>query len=88
MRLGTGGNVTLVRRAQPVCPALMQSARVTRQVVLDAIINPDGAIGAITVLKSTNEAFAQSAIQAVTQWRYTAIGFQGILTVSVNFTLT
>jgi len=80
--------VTLVRRVQPVYPAVMQSARVTGQVVLDAIINPDGTIGDITVLKSTNEAFAQSAIQAVKQWRYTAIGFQGILTVTVNFTLT
>ena len=87
MRLGTGGNVTLVRRVQPVYPALLQSARVAGQVVLDAIINPDGTIGAITVLKSTNEAYAQSAIQAVKQWRYTAIGFQGILTVTVNFTL-
>ena len=88
LRLGAGGNVTLVRRVQPVYPAVMQSARVTGQVVLDAIINPDGTIGDITVLKSTNQAFAQSAIQAVKQWRYTAIGFQGILTVTVNFTLT
>jgi TonB family protein len=88
VRLGAGGNVTLVKRVQPVYPAVMQSARVTGQVVLDAVINPDGTIGDITVLKSTNEAFAQSAIQAVKQWRYTAIGYQGILTVSVNFTLT
>jgi len=88
VRLGAGGNVTLVRRVQPVYPAVMQSARMTGQVMLDAIINPDGTIGDITVLKSTNEAFAQSAIQAVKQWRYTAIGFQGILTVTVNFTLT
>jgi TonB family protein len=88
VRLGAGGNMTLVKRVQPVYPAVMQSARVTGQVVLDAIINPDGTIGDITVLKSTNGAFAQSAIQAVKQWRYTAIGFQGILTVSVNFTLT
>lgn len=88
VRLGAGGNVTLVRRVQPVYPAVMQSAHVTGQVVLDAIINPDGTIGDITVLKSTNQAFAQSAMQAVKQWRYTAIGFQGILTVTVNFTLT
>jgi TonB family protein len=66
-----GGNLTLVRRVQPVYPAVMQSAHVTGQVVLDAIINPDGNIGDITVLKSTNEAFAQSAIQAVKQWRAT-----------------
>jgi len=88
VRPGAGGNVTLVRRVQPVYPPVMQSARVAGQVVLDAIINPDGTIGDISVLKSTNEAFAQSAIQAVKQWRYTAIGFQGILTVTVNFSLT
>ena len=87
MRFGSGGQLTLVKRVQPIYPALMQSARMTGQVVLDAIIHPDGTIGNITVLRSTNDAFAQSAIAAVKQWRYTAPGFEGILTVSVNFTL-
>jgi len=68
-------------------PTLMQSARISVQVVLDAIIHPDGTIGDVTILRSTNEAFAQSAIAAVKQWRYTAPGFEGILTVSVNFTM-
>lgn len=87
VRLGSGGNLTLVKRVQPIYPTLMQSARMSGQVVLDAIINPDGTIGDVTVLRATNDAFAQSAIAAVKQWRYTAPGFQGILTVSVNFTL-
>jgi len=87
VRLGTGGALTLIKRVQPVYPAMMQQARMAGQVVLDAIIHPDGTIGDITVLKSTNEAFAQSAIAAVKQWRYSAPGFEGILTVSVNFTL-
>jgi TonB family protein len=87
VRLGTGGNLTLIKRVTPIYPTLMQSARMTGQVVLDAIIHPDGTIGDVTVLRSTNDAFAQSAIAAVKQWRYTAPGFEGILTVSVNFTL-
>ena len=87
VRLGTGGNLTLVKRVTPIYPTLMQSARMTGQVVLDAVIHPDGTIGDVKVLRSTNEAFAQSAIAAVKQWRYTAPGFEGILTVSVNFTL-
>ena len=87
VRLGTGGNLTLIRRVTPIYPTLMQSARMTGQVVLDAIIHPDGTIGDVTVLRSTNDAFAQSAIAAVKQWRYTPPGFEGILTVSVNFTL-
>ena len=85
--LGTGGDLSLIKRVQPIYPAIMQSARVTGQVVLDAIIHPDGTIGDITVLRSTNDAFAQSAIAAVKQWRYSAPGFEGILTVNVNFTL-
>jgi TonB family protein len=87
VRFGSGGELTLVKRVQPIYPTLMQSARMTGQVVLDAIIHPDGTIGDITVLRSTNDAFAQSAIAAVKQWRYTAPGFEGILTVTVNFTL-
>jgi len=88
VRLGAGGTVTLIKRVQPIYPAIMQSARMPGHVTLDAIINPDGSIGDVKVLSSTNEAFAQSAIAAVRQWRYNAIGFQGILTVTVNFTLT
>jgi TonB family protein len=87
VRLGAGGNLTLIKRVTPIYPTLMQSARMTGQVVLDAIIHPDGTIGDVRVLQSTNDAFAQSAIAAVKQWRYTAPGFEGILTVSVNFTL-
>jgi len=66
----------------------MRSARMLGNVVLDAIIHADGTIGDVTVLSSTNQAFAQSAINAVKQWRYAAIGFEGIVTVTVNFTLT
>jgi TonB family protein len=87
VRLGTGGSLALIKKVTPIYPALMQSARMGGQVVLDAIIHPDGTIGDITVLRSTNDAFTQSAIAAVKQWRYTAPGFEGILAVTVNFTM-
>jgi TonB family protein len=87
VRLGSGG-ITLVRKVQPVYPAVMQSARLSGQVQLDAIIHADGTIGDVTVLRSTNGVFAQSAIDAVKQWKYTPIGFEAIVTVTVNFTLT
>ena len=88
VRLGSGGGITLVRKVQPVYPAVMQSARVSGQVQLDAIIHADGTIGDVTVLRSTNGVFAQSAIDAVKQWKYTPIGFEAIVTVTVNFSLT
>lgn len=88
VRLGSGGSITLVRRVQPVYPAVLQSAHITGQVVLDAIIHADGTIGDVTVLRSTNEAFTRSAIDAVKQWKYMPIGFEAIVTVTVHFTLT
>ncbi len=87
VRLGSGGSLTLLNKVTPIYPAIMQSARVPGQVVLDAIIHHDGTIGDIKVLNSTNEAFAQAAIAAVKQWRYTPIPYEGIVTVTVNFTL-
>jgi TonB family protein len=87
VRLGSGGNITLLKKVQPVYPGAFQSARVPGQVMLDAIIHADGTIGDITVLRSTNDAFARSAIDAVKQWKYAPIGFEAILTVTVNFTM-
>ena len=87
VRVGSGGNITLLKKVQPVYPGAFQSARVPGQVMLDAIIHADGTIGDITVLRSTNDAFARSAIDAVKQWKYAPIGFEAILTVTVNFTM-
>lgn len=88
VRLGSGGNLTLLKKVPPIYPPIMQSARVPGLVVLDAIIHSDGTIGDITVLQSTNEAFARAAIEAVKKWRYTPLPYEGIVTVTVNFTLT
>jgi TonB family protein len=73
---------------KPIYPPVMQSARIPGLVVLDAIIHSDGTIGDVTVLRSTNDAFARAAIDAVKQWQYTALPYEGIVTVTVNFTLT
>ena len=88
VRIGSSGSITLIKNVQPVYPEMMRSARMLGNVVLDAIIHADGTIGDVTVLRSTNEPFSRSAIDAVKQWKYTAIGFEAIVTVTVNFTLT
>ena len=88
VRLGSGGSISLLKKVQPLYPGAFQAARVPGQVVLDAVIHADGTIGDIAVLRSTNDAFARSAIDAVKQWKYAPIGFEAILTVTVNFTLT
>jgi protein TonB len=88
VRLGSGGTLTLLKKVTPIYPSVMQSARMPGVVVLDAVIHSDGTIGDITVLRSTNDAFARAAIDAVKQWRYTPLPYEGIVTVTVNFTLT
>ena len=87
VRLGAGGSLTLLNKVTPLYPVIMLAAHVPGQVVLDAIIHRDGTIGDVTVLQSTNDAFAQAAMVAVKQWRYTPIPYEGILTVTVNFTM-
>jgi len=88
VRLGASNSLSLVKRIEPIYPPIMRSAQMTGQVVLDAVIHADGTIGDVTVLQTTNGAFSQSAIDAVKQWRYAPPGFEAILTLTVNYTLT
>ena len=88
VNLGTGAGLTLLRKVVPTYPRLMEQAHVPGMVVLDAIIHREGTIGDITVKSSTNGAFAQAAIEAVKQWRYSPIPYEGIVTVTVNFNLS
>jgi TonB family protein len=87
VNLGTGAGLTLLKRVTPVYPRLMEQARIPGVVVLEAIIHRDGSIGDVTLKSGTNAAFKQAAIEAVKQWRYTPIPDEGIVTVTVNFTL-
>ena len=81
------GQIQLLHRVEPVYPPLMVASKRTGTVVLDAIINPDGSIGDVTVLQSQGPYFDKAAIAAVKQWRYTPPGFQAVLTVTVIFSL-
>ena len=43
-------------------------------------------LASVTVLRSSGPAFEQAAIEAVKQWRYTSQPYEGIVTVTLNFT--
>jgi TonB family protein len=88
VRLGAGGQgLSLLKRVEPAYPPAMQAARVQGTVVLDAVIHRDGTVGDIKVLRSAGPHFERAAIDAVKQWLYAPIPYEGILTVTVNFTL-
>jgi len=85
VRIGSG--LVAISKVQPIYPPIMERARMEGIVVLDAVIHRDGSVGEIKILKSSGPAFEQSAITAVSQWRYNALPYEGILTVTVNFNL-
>jgi periplasmic protein TonB len=59
----------LVRKILPTYPPLARSARIQGQVVLQAMISPQGMIEKLRVL-SGHPMLAPAAIEAVRQWRY------------------
>jgi periplasmic protein TonB len=60
---------SLIRQVQPVYPPLAKAARIQGSVVLAAMISKEGAIANLRLV-SGHPMLVQSAIQAVSQWRY------------------
>jgi len=81
----------LVHRVNPAYPPLARQARVQGVVVLEAVINKEGAIESLRVVTG-HPLLNQSAVDAVKQWRYRPLMLNGeptevITTVTVTFTL-
>jgi protein TonB len=93
-RVQVSGGVTaglLVHRVQPSYPALARQARISGEVLLQAVIGKDGTIENLRVI-SGHPMLVQSAIEAVRQWRYKPyyLNNQPVevdTQVTVNFTL-
>jgi protein TonB len=66
----------LIRRVEPVYPALARQIHREGQVELHAIISTDGTIQSLQVV-SGDALFLQSATDAVRQWRYRATVLNG-----------
>ncbi|MGD8377699.1 MAG: energy transducer TonB [Acidobacteriota bacterium] len=92
VRAGFGGVTYPVliesTKVQPKYPELARKAKVTGNVILEAIVRKDGTVGDVKVLRSpgSNLGFEQSAIEAVKQWRYKP-GVQNGRPVDVYFTI-
>jgi protein TonB len=90
-----GGHVKQPERLQyiaPLYPAIAQAARVQGTVILEAIIDAEGRIDNLRVLRSI-PLLDQAAIDAVRQWRYSPTLLNNtpvsvIMTVTVTFNLT
>jgi TonB family protein len=87
VRFGSGEGLGLIKKVNPVYPPTMEAARQEGTVVLDAVIHRDGTIGDIKIVRSPSSEFERAAIAAVKQWRYSPLPVEGIVTVTINFTL-
>jgi protein TonB len=90
-----GGSIkepTLIHRVEPEYPALAVHSRMEGVVILEAIVDEEGRVESVRVLRSPG-VFDQAALKAVRQWRYSPVLLNGkpekfILTVVVSFNLT
>jgi protein TonB len=78
----------------PIYPDLARKAKVTGNVILEAVIYKDGTVGNVKVLRSpgANLGFERSAMEAVTRWRFRPAMLDGravdtYFTVVVEFVL-
>ena len=82
---------TLIHRVDPEYPRLAQVSQIEGVVILEAIVDQEGRIESVTVLRSA-PVFDKAALAAVRQWRYSPVILNGrperfILTVVVSFNL-
>jgi TonB family protein len=92
--LRVGGNIktpTKIRDVRPAYPQEAQDANVSGMVILEAVIDTQGNVRSVRVLRSI-PMLNQAALDAVKEWRFTPTLLDGIpvpvmMTVTVNFTL-
>jgi len=82
----------LVRRVEPNYPPFLVNARIHGVVILEAVVNDEGAVTDVKVLRSVNALLDHEAMLAVRQWRYSPLLLDGIrvpfvLTVTLSFSV-
>ena len=90
-----GGQISapeLLHRVEPVYPGVAVSARVQGVAILETIVDEEGRVTDVRVLRSAHALLDGAAIAAVRQWRYKPVVLNGIpvkfvLTVTLSFRL-
>jgi protein TonB len=60
----------LVEKIQPEYPEIARAARLEGKVILQAVVGKNGDVEEVTILKSSNKVFDESALTAVKKWKY------------------
>ena len=80
----------IITKTQPVYPMLAKAKHISGAVILHAVISKEGTIEALDVISAPSEDLAESAVDAVSTWRYKPYLLNGKptevdTTVMVNF---
>jgi protein TonB len=80
----------LLHRVEPVYSAIAAIARIGGVVVVEAIVDVDGSIESVNVLRSTSSLLDKAATDALKQWRYAPLVIaelptRFVVTVTFNF---
>ena len=89
---GTILSPTLVHRVEPVYPPAAAVARLQGLVILEAIIDRDGTVSDVKVLRTAGSILDREALTAVRQWRYAPLVVNGrslrfVVTVMLTFSV-
>jgi protein TonB len=90
-----GGKIqspTLVHRVEPLYPPVAVSARLQGLVILEALVDRDGTVADVKVLRSAGSVLDREALIAVRQWRYAPLVLNGqrlrfVVTVILSFSV-
>ena len=90
-----GGQIqapALAKRVEPVYPDVAVSARIRGVVILEALVDKEGRVVEVKVLRTPNQLLDNAAITAVRQWQYRPLILNGlpepfVLTVVLTFEL-
>lgn len=90
-----GGQIeapALVHRVEPTYPDIAVDAKLTGLVILEAIVDTDGCVESVRVLRSRHSFLDRAAVDALKQWRYSPLVLNGVatpfvLTVTFNFSV-
>jgi protein TonB len=90
-----GGNITtpaLIRRVEPFYPDFAVRAGMEGVAILEAVVDEEGRVVEVRVLRTAGAPLDHAALAAVRQWQYTPLVLNGIrarfiLTVTLSFQL-
>jgi protein TonB len=81
-----------VHRVEPVYPPAAVAARLQGIVILEALVDREGMVTGVKVLRSAGPILDRQALAAVSQWRYSPLVRNGqrerfVLTVTLSFSV-